>query len=277
MIQEKTAARWRIGSQVVMITPDTIIDESQGPAVVGAVVDVSAWPLPDGTYEGILIIVRSGSVETDYFTDVIRAMESGQWLIGNRWVSVTGATQVVGDPAVGRTARVWLERPAGGSWTATRIEVEDPAVEEPVPVDGVISSFSDTSWVIDGKTLLITSDTTIGGVAPQVGYIAEALAQPRGNSLIAIWITVLGPEPTATWEPQPTATPTSQPTGTPTAEPTATATPEPPTATPEPTATATPEPPTATPEPTATATPEPPTATPEATATPTPDATATPV
>ncbi len=278
-IQEKNASWWLVSGRTVRIDAQTVIDESQGPAVVGADVAVAGMTQPDGSVRALVISVQAQQ-ETDYFTDVIQSMSGGRWLIGNRWVTVTSATQIVGTPEVGRTARVSLARPAGGAWTATRIEVEDPSTGEPYYIEGVISAFGASSWVIDGQTVRITGQTVITGVAPQVGYVAEAMVVPSGSSLIATWINVLAPTSVATATPTPTAapstatptatltwTPTAPATATPTtpasATPTATATPEPATATPTTPATATPTPPpTATPTTPPTATPEPATATP---------------
>jgi hypothetical protein len=278
-IQEKNPTWWRIAGRTVVITPNTIIDESQGPAVIGANVEVVGFLQPDDSIVAAAIRVQSAAPETDFFTDVIRVIGASQWLIGNRWVTVNNSTVIVGTPAVGLVARVSLERPPGGSWAATRIEVED--APEPVYIEGVISAIGATSWVVDGRTITITGATVITGATPQVGYYAEVEAIPSNGALIAQYINVVQPTATPTWTPTatplpPTATPTAtpEPSATPTTDPSATSTPTPepsstPTAEPTSTSTATPEAPTATPEP-PTATPEPPTATPEApTATPT--------
>lgn len=271
-IQEKNAAQWLISGRTVRITNQTVIDESQRPAVVGAQVDVLAMPQPDGSLLGLMIRVQASAPGADYFTDIIHVIGSSEWQIGNRWVTVTGSTEIIGAPAVGKTARVWLARPAGGSWAATRIEIEEDV--DPVYIDGIISSLSSSEWTVGGYRITITDATVITGATPQVGHFAQVEARPSGNAFVALFIFVVAPDPTATW----TATPAS-PTMTPTPEPTATFTPEPTaTFTPEPTATFTPEPTaTFTPEPTATFTPESTaTFTPEPAATIAPEPTATP-
>ena len=276
VILEMSPTWWQVGAYGILITPATVIDESQGPAVVGASVQVEAWEYPDGSLEARVIQVQPAPVETDNFTGDIHEMGGSQWFIGNRWVIVDGSTQIIGAPAVGKSATVDVWRVAGGPWTATRIAVETPV--EPVFIRGPISAIGASSWVVDGQTVLVTGDTVITGLPPQVGLWAEVQAVVSNGLPTALTITVVPvpstETPTATTTPEPpTATPTATPeppTATPTNTPgPPTATPDPPTATPTntpglPTATptATPDPPTATPEP-PTATPEPPTATPE--------------
>jgi hypothetical protein len=260
-----------VGGRGVGITPQTHIDESQGPAVVGANAQVDGFELPDGSVVALMISVQASTVETDFFVDVIQQMGGSQWLIGNRWVVVTGSTQIVGAPAVGKVARVSLERRPGGDWMATRIEVEESP--EPVYFEGIISAIGSGFWVVGGRTVVVDASTSITGAPPQVGLYAEVEAIDRDGSLVAISINVVAatppPPPTATPTPQPpTSTPTAPPTLEPTPTPTASAEP---TQTVGPPPTATPEPPPATPTPTTgppipppigSPTPAPPTATP---------------
>jgi hypothetical protein len=253
-----------IADRRVEITDETQFDESLGPAVVGAQVEVTALPQPNQVLVAQLIRVVSSVVERESFTDVINEMGSGQWLIGNRWVQVTGATTIIGEPAVGKVAQVDVERVPGQPWTATRIEIEE---EERYYIEGEITAISASAWVVDGRTIAVTDDTDIGGLPPQVGLWAEVQAVERNGQLIALSIVVIEPPVT----PAPTVTPTVTPTELPATEtPTAT-----PTATPSATPVELPstETPTATPTATPTDSPEPPqpTATPAATATPTPD------
>ncbi|HSN77339.1 MAG TPA: DUF5666 domain-containing protein, partial [Anaerolineae bacterium] len=276
-IQEQSATWWMVGGRGVVITPNTVIDESQGPAVIGANVQVDGMEQEDGSVVALSIRVQASSVDTETFTGIIRQMGGSQWLIGNRWVIVDGSTQIIGVPEVGKAATVEVRRVAGGPWTATRIEVAEPV--EPVYFEGVISAVGASSWVVAGQTIAITSDTVITGAPPQIGLTAEVEAIPRGGALWARRINVIAPTPAPTWTPTtppPPTTPTAplEPTPTPTdpLEPT-------PTDLPPPSATPTPEPPLATPTPTTglpvptpldTATPAPPTATPVATPTPAP-------
>jgi hypothetical protein len=260
-----------VGGRTVLIGAGTVIDESQGPAVIGANVQVEGMEQPDGAVEALTIRVQASAVEIETFTGIITVMGGGQWLIGDRWVIVDGSTQIIGVPAVGKSAMVTARRVSGGPWTATRIEVEEPA--EPVYIVGVISEIGASSWVVDGQRITITGDTVITGAPPQIDLIAQVEAIPSGGALVARFIYVI--LPTAT--PAPTWTPTAQPTlltPTPTPEPPPTATPTGPPA-PTPSDTPTPAPPTATPVATPTTAPTFPFP-PPATATPVPTATSAP-
>lgn len=251
---------WLVDGVRVWITTETLIDESLGRAVVGALITGRGKEQTDLSVIAEEITVLQSVVETWNFTDIVETITGGQWLIGNTWVLVTGSTTIVGDPGVGDPVHVWVQRYAGDPWTATRIELDLVPPDEPVFFEGVITSISARSWVVDGRTVLIDPGTQFSGLSPAVGLIGEVTAVQRRDGLHALSINVVAPTPT----PTPTATPEPEPpTATPTARPepptaTPTATPEPPTATP--TATPEPEPPTATP--TATPEPEPPTATP---------------
>jgi hypothetical protein len=209
-----------------------------------------AWSSPDGSLVALVIRVQPSPVDTETFTGIIYEMGGSSWLIGNRRVIVDGSTQIIGSPAVGKSAIVDVWRISGGPWTATRIEVEEP--EEPVFFEGIISAIGASSWVVAGQTVAITENTVITGLPPQVGLYAEVVAMPSNGLLLALSIEVKAATPA------PTSTPTATPEP-PTPTPTPTATPEPPTPTPTPSAT--PELPTATPDPTLTPTPEPPAAT----------------
>ncbi len=291
-IQEMSSSQWQVSGRTVLIVAGTVIDESQGPAVIGANVQVDGMEQPDGAVVAITIRVQASAVDIETFTGIIYVMGGSQWLIGDRWVVVDVSTQIIGVPAVGKAATVTARRVSGGPWTATRIAVEEPA--EPVYIEGVISEIGAGSWVVDGQRILITSNTVITGAPPQIGLSAQVEAIPTGGALVARFIYVIA----ATATPAPTWTPTTQPTlptPTSTSEPPPTSTPTGPpaptpidTPTPTPIDTPTPAPPTATPVTTPTPAPTlpfptPPTATPAATPAPAPTfpfptpATATPV
>jgi hypothetical protein len=247
----------------VLLTPETWIDETLGPADVGAEVEVSGIHYPEiPAIEAAVIRVTRNTQETRQWTDVIRSISGSVWVVGDTAVDTAGAT-IVGVGEVGRIATVHAVRNAGEMWRATEVWVDEP---EYVYWSGVIESMAGSIWTVGGRAVDV-SDAEITGATPRVGLHAQVQALEEGGQLHAVRVHVV----------ESTPTPTAPPTSTPTAPPSATATPTG-TAAPTPTATATPEPTptdTATLEPTATATPEP-TATDTSTPEPTPTDTATP-
>ena len=296
LIEEIHPTWWLVGGRRVLLTPDTVIDESLGPAEVGAEVAIEGIVLPDPpAFQAILIRVTRSNFETKDWTGTIQSMSGSIWVVGNTTVDVAGA-DVSGTPAVGKVASVHARRHANEMWQATSVSVQEV---EYVNASGTIESISGDIWVVGGRTVDVSS-AEFSGDPPRVGLYAEIQAIQTGGQLLAVSVNVVGPTVTPTGTPVATPTPTGTPVASPTATSTSVATPTPtdtPVATPTPTGTsvATPtptdtsvatltptvEPPTATPTdvaPTATPTDTPPFSTPTPTAVqPPPTATYTPV
>lgn len=184
-IVEKQPTWWQVGQYGIIITPDTVIDESQGPAVVGAPVHVEAFEYADGSLVADKIQVQP-SIETDFFTGVIREMGGPEWFIGNRWVVVDGSTEIIGVPEVGNSASVEVWRVMGGPWIARRIAVDVPVPDEPFYIADVIEEINASFWVVQGVNILITDETTFSGLPPQVGLWAEVTGVRRNGSAWAL-------------------------------------------------------------------------------------------
>jgi hypothetical protein len=258
-----------------------LIDESIGPAEIGAEVAAEVVQRPDGQLLARVITVLRDVFETREWRDVINAMKGSEWVIGNTPVLVDGDTEIIGDPAVGKVASVRAKRYANEPWRAVRIRVDEP---EYMDFEGTINAISGGFWVVGGTTVIIDGQTSISGANPEVGLWAEVRAERKDDGLHAVAIVVQEPTPAPTDTPAPTETPVPTPTDTVEPAPTETSVPTPtdtvepvPTETPVPTPTDTVEPtPTETPVPTPTDTVEPaPTETPVPTPTDTKEPTAT--
>lgn len=280
LIEEIHPTWWLVNGLRIVLTPDTLIDESLGPAEIGAEVAIEGIVLSDPpAFQATLIRVMRSNVETKDWTGTIQSMSGSIWVVGNTTVDVAGA-DISGAPAVGKVASVHARRHVNEMWQATSVSVQEV---EYVYFSGAIESISGDIWVVGGRTVDV-SDAQITGDPPRVGLYAEIEAIQTGGQLLAVRVNVVGPTATPTGTPlaTPTATVVATPTPTPTsvtATPTDTA--AAPSATPTeapPTATAT-EPPPATDTPVVpSATPTEGLATPTATATqPSPTATTTPV
>ncbi len=124
---------WRIAGQDVRTDASTRFDESNGPAVVGAFVQVKGYILSDGTRLATRIKVeRSDDQEVKIkFRGVIQSLPAtgliGQWQVGGRTVLVTASTRLEGRPAdyaVGVMVKVYAIQGANGVITAQEIELE---------------------------------------------------------------------------------------------------------------------------------------------------------
>lgn len=143
--------------------------------MVGASVQVEAWEQANGSLEARLIQVQPGAVETDTFTGIIHEMREHQWFIGNRWVIVNSSTVISGAPGgrqVGHSRCVAGHGPALDGQSHRRRSVCGAGVYPRAYRQAIGAN----SWVVDGVTVLITGDTVITGLPPQVGLWAEVAA-----------------------------------------------------------------------------------------------------
>ena len=282
LIDEKHPNWWLVNGFRILLTPETLIDESLGPADVGALVVIEGIELPDPpAFQAVLITVMRSTVETRQWTDRIQSISGSIWVVGNTAVDVSGAS-ISGTPGVGKVASVSARRSADEMWHATNVSIEDEV--EPVPIFGTITSISGNIWGVGGYSVNVAG-ATITGLPPAVGLYASIEAVEENGQLRAITVDVSAPFATDTPTVTPTGTPgapTATPTGTvgqPTATPTGTigVPTETPTGAPTVTPTGTPGAPTETPTGTPAEPPPTPTNTPaEPTATPTPPPTSTP-
>jgi len=217
--------RWVIGDWKVIVTPET---EIEGEPLVGAVVHVQAQELGVGALVAVSIEVISTPTPTPTtpapeptipiptipaptvtpeeteFDGVIKVLPPttiGLWKIGNKWVTVTSETEIVGEPVVGAMAHVEAYRLGG--LIATRIEVA--AAPEPTPTATPIIRQVDFTaaitriptgglgiWKIGDYKVVVTPVTTITG-APAVGATAHVIGVSMGGSsnVLATSITIV--------------------------------------------------------------------------------------
>jgi hypothetical protein len=152
----------------------------------------------------------------------LEAMGSDEWVIDGQHVIVTSSTEIVGTPAVGRGVRATVLVDACGRRVVQRIEVDASLVE----FVGVLQSFNDTLWVVDGRSIQLIPGRTVVKGTPWVGALVSVRAeQADDGGLVARELMVRDGPPTPTVSPTwtPTATPGTMapaPSETPTAEPT---------------------------------------------------------
>jgi hypothetical protein len=131
----------------------------------------------------------------------VSAITDTQWTIAGVNIAITSETLILGGPTVGSQVYVEGRVLADGTWVADQIfSVEGEAISN---MTGVVESISDTSWIISGKTFLITENTLVDEnieVADPVKVIFNI--QPDGTWVALSILSLEEPEPS-----EPTATP----------------------------------------------------------------------
>ncbi len=220
---------WVVEGVTVHVTTATMIDQTNGPAAVGATVEVSGLKQSDGSIDAQKIKVEKAEPpEADEveFTALIGTLPgtadlTGDWVVGGVTVHVTAATmidQTNGPAAVGATVEVSGLKQSDGSVDAAKIKVEKPEGEE-TGFSGLIETLPGTanltgSWVVSGLKVKVTPSTTIDDAAgqPQIGamvdgrglrqhdgsLVATGLSMaPAGQPMMALAILKLTPTPQA--------------------------------------------------------------------------------
>jgi len=133
---------WKVSGRTVHVTAATIIDQENGPVVVGASVDVKGTSHPDGSINATKIEIKKASSDTGGSPDegqsakVIGMIQSlptsanliGDWMIDNRIVHVTSSTKLKAEHgafALGTRVKAKGLKLADGSLVATKIQVAD--------------------------------------------------------------------------------------------------------------------------------------------------------
>ena len=217
---------WTIGGKSVQSTADTIIDQEDGPLVVGATVEAKGTPGEGGVLVATKIEVESASgtpppppppgAATTRFEGIVEAMPVGgfvgDWVIGGKAVRSSAATKIEqedGPLVVGANVEVKGTLGDGGVILAAKIEVEEAGDDngsmddgeikgaiEALPVDTFIGT-----WTVAGQQVIVLTTTRLdqedGGFV--LGAIVEVHGTPGPDGLVASKIetksSVAPPEP----------------------------------------------------------------------------------
>lgn len=136
MVQTRPANRigaWQIGGRTVIVTASTRFDESKGPAVVGATVQVKGYQETNGQVSAQRIKTESASGPAEPTVKWIGVIESlpggdlvGVWQVGGQDVTVSASTQLHGDHAayvLGARVKVRARTATDGVLVATDVEL----------------------------------------------------------------------------------------------------------------------------------------------------------
>jgi len=187
---------WVVAEQTVRVLESTRIDETHGPAVVGASVVVLAKPL-DATraavaaYQAVAIHVLPS---TDVVSRIVvirgrvTELETTYLVVNDLKVLYDRLTQIDGHLVLGAFVQIRAERVVW-EFRALTIRVL-PTNDQIVEFEGVIERIGHWEWVIAGRRVQVTRETTIIG-RPEVGLTAKVRArlEPSGE-LTALLVAV---------------------------------------------------------------------------------------
>ncbi|MDH7485006.1 MAG: DUF5666 domain-containing protein [Anaerolineae bacterium] len=210
LIESMAADRWVVAGRTILLTGATVIDDTAGQALVGALVAIRAEPQADGTLVALHITVQEPvRPEVTEFSGLIERIAADSWTVGGQRVEIGPQTNIQGEAQVGRLAHVRALSYPDGRLLATRIVVEQPELEERF-VDGPIESLGADTWTVAGVTIVLDAQTVIAG-QPELGRRAQVQGYLQADgSVLARHIRVLEPTVTATAEETPTQTPTAE-------------------------------------------------------------------
>lgn len=193
--EDTTLGIWVIDGKRVSVVETTVLDESQGPALVGAQVEVVARRLAVATatavdLEAILIRVLR-AVETPrpfVIRGFVTELETTYLVVNGLTILYDRSTQIIGRLAVGALVRVVAYRVPEGI-KARSIQVL-PQTSRVIHFQGTIESIGTDSWVVGGRKVKVDAQTVILGT-PKVGLRARVWALVLPNrELLALVIQV---------------------------------------------------------------------------------------
>jgi len=187
---------WVVGTRTVHVTSATIIDQEDGAAAVGAIVEVKGTLRGDGSVDATRIEVEQGATPCLEFEGTIQGLPNtpgfiGDWIVGGRTIHVTSATKIDtedGIIAVGSEVEIEGCQRNDGSIDAQEIQVQENENEDRpncLEFDGVIEMLPPSGligdWKVSGRVIHVTANTLIkvesGAIV--VGEFVEIEGCPR--------------------------------------------------------------------------------------------------
>ncbi len=104
--------------------------------------------------------LQSGQAEFE-FLGMVESMASDRWTISGQEVLITSETKINDTIVVGNPVKVEALVAADGSLTASQIELLDNQGNPSFELAGIVESMAEGSWVVAGRTVLITPQTEI--------------------------------------------------------------------------------------------------------------------
>jgi hypothetical protein len=202
-VVESVGDFWIIDGKTVAITDQTEIKDGVG---LGDLVKVEALRADDGSLTAIEIewaddAASSGETEVE-FSGRVELLGTAAWTVEGWVVAITDQTEIEGGIGLGDLVKVEALRAADGTLTAREISLvsddssdssddddgddsDDDSAQPEVKFTGQVQEKHDAYWVIDGRTVHITSDTEIEGAVEQGDLVKVEAYESDDGSLIA--------------------------------------------------------------------------------------------
>ncbi len=162
---------WVVSGRTIHVTSSTFIQQTEAPLAVGVPVKVIGTLRPDGTIDASKVQTEKQEHTTFFeFTGAVQTLPTtsdltGDWTVAGRTVHVTTATEIERPINVGTVVEVKGTVRPDGSIDAVKIEPAASGVNS-FEFHGVVTSLPNTAdftgdWVVDGRTVHVTSATRI--------------------------------------------------------------------------------------------------------------------
>ena len=199
VIEAQAEDSWVIDGITVFVDENTIIDEREGPAVVGAMVGVRAVRLDDSALYAERIHVKNELPDgfKIEFRGPIEAMSNTKWRVAGFDITVDDATRFVHleRAELGAVAEVNARRMEDGSLLAIEIDIKGVAADQLRQVEwkGPLERFDDTQWQVAGLTALIDDATIIYG-EPALDAVVEVHAWVQEDGSFLAYKLIVEPD-----------------------------------------------------------------------------------
>jgi len=198
---------WTVGGVPVGINAETQIDSG---LAVGDLAKVHAMVAPDASLTGREIRAvesqassssqdASSSADSSQaemeFTGAVVSMDPSAWVVGDRTLAVTEATEIKDAIVVGDMVKVHAQLQSDGSLTAMEIELagpedvagadEDGEEQDATKFFGAVEDIQSDHWVVAGTTFLVTPDTEIKDAILLGDFVKVEATQSADGSWVA--------------------------------------------------------------------------------------------
>jgi len=201
VIESQDSGVWMISGVAVTVNDQTLINDRQGQAVVGAWVEAKAVRQDDDSLLATVIMVKGHNDHPGdrlEFMGEIQAMSDDAWTIGGFDFKVDAQTRIderEGQAQVGTLAIVAARRLEDDSLYASRIHIKDDAPDgAKIEFRGPIEAMSSNQWTVAGFDLIVDDGTVIDHPERAAAGVAAGVKARRQDdgSLLAIEIDVKG-------------------------------------------------------------------------------------